>query len=77
MANRWKLIERNGIGAFGYEIYRDTQTEREERFLIKVFVYDKPVLLSGNKEILGNKLEELTKVFKKLQEKFPPTEPPF
>jgi len=78
MANRWELLERNGIGAFGYEIYRDTQTEGEERFLAKVFVYDKPILLSGTKEILGNKLEELTKVFKKLQERFPPPEdPPF
>jgi hypothetical protein len=74
---RWKLIDKSGIGAFGYEIYEDTQSN-EERFLVKVFIYDKPVLLSGNREILGSKLEELTEVFKELQEKFPPPEePPF
>jgi hypothetical protein len=73
---KWEIIHRNGIGAFGYEIYQNTQDT--ERYLVKVFVYDKPILLSGNKEILGNKIDELIKVFKKLQEDFPPPEdPPF
>lgn len=73
---KWTLIHRSGVGAFGYEVYQNN--ENVERFLVKVFVYDKPILLSGNREILGNKLEELAEVLKELQKMFPPTEePPF
>ena len=72
---KWELIHRNGIGAFGYEVYRNTVNS--DRYLVKVFVYDKPVLLSGDREILGGKLAELTRVFQELQELFPePNEPP-
>ena len=79
MSKRWKLIERGGIGAFGYEIYEDTRENENtklfgQRYLVKVYVYDKPILLSGDKRVLGNKLAELTEVFKKLQEKFPEPE---
>lgn len=76
MPNRWELLERNGIGAFGYEIYKDTQS-KEERYLIKVFIYDTPVLLSGNRDILGSKIEELSRVFEELKKKFPDNSPPF
>ena len=73
---KWKLIHRSGVGAFGYEIYQNTQDS--ERYLIKVFVYDKPILLSGNREILSGKVAELKEVFQKLSEIFPePEEPPF
>ena len=72
---KWELIHRNGIGAFGYEVYQNTVNN--DRYLVKVFVYDKPVLLSGDREILGGKLAELTRVFQELQELFPePNEPP-
>jgi len=72
---KWELIHRNGIGAFGYEVYQNTANN--DRYLVKVFVYDKPVLLSGDREILGGKLAELTRVFQELQELFPePNEPP-
>jgi len=73
---KWTLIHRSGVGAFGYEVYQNN--ENVERFLVKVFVYDKPILLSGNREILGNKLQELTDTLKELQKMFPPPEePPF
>jgi len=73
---KWELIHRAGKGAFGYEVYQNT--ENPERFLAKVFVYDKPILLSGDKDILGNKIAELTEVFRELQKLFPePEEPPF
>jgi len=66
---KWELIHRAGKGAFGYEVYQNTQDV--ERFLVKVFVYDKPVLLSGDKQILGNKIKELSEVFEELQKLFP------
>ena len=73
---KWELIHRNGKGAFGYEIYQNN--ENKERYLVKVFVYDKPILLSGDKEILGNKIKELREVFQEIQKIFPePEEPPF
>lgn len=73
---KWTLIHRSGVGAFGYEVYKNN--ENVERFLVKVFVYDKPILLSGNREILGNKLQELAETLKELQKMFPPPkEPPF
>ena len=72
---KWELIHRSGVGAFGYEVYQNTQDK--ERFLVKVFVYDKPILLSGDKEVLGGKIAELSEVFNQLQELFPKNEPPF
>lgn len=72
---KWELIHRSGVGAFGYEVYQNT--ENKERFLVKVFVYDKPILLSGDKEVLGGKIAELSEVFNQLQELFPKNEPPF
>lgn len=75
MEKKWHLILRNGIGAFGYEVYQNT--ENKERFLVKVFVYDKPILLSGDKEVLGGKIAELSEVFNQLQELFPNSETPF
>jgi hypothetical protein len=72
---KWELIHRNGIGAFGYEIYQNTQDI--ERFLIKIFVYDKPVLLSGTREIIGNKIDELKGVLEELSKFFPTEPPPF
>lgn len=73
---KWELIHRNGIGAFGYEVYQNTQDIK--RFLVKIFVYDTPVLLSGDKEIVANKVSELREVLNQLQEMFPePEEPPF
>jgi len=72
---KWELIHRNGVGAFGYEIYQNT--ENTERFLVKVFVYDKPVLLSGDKEILASKISELSEVFNELKKLFPDKGEPF
>ncbi len=77
MDRKWIKIDRNGIGAFGYEIYQNTINP--ERFLVKIFIYDKPVLLSGTKEVIGNKIGELKRVFEALSELFPEdnTEIPF
>ena len=72
---KWTLIHRSGVGAFGYEVYQNN--ENVERFLVKVFVYDKPILLSGDREILSGKIAELTEVFNQLQKLFPKNEPPF
>lgn len=69
MDRKWIKIDRNGIGAFGYEIYQNTINP--ERFLVKIFIYDKPVLLSGTKEVIGNKIGELKRVFETLSELFP------
>ena len=75
MEKKWHLILRNGIGAFGYEVYQNT--ENKERYLVKIFVYDTPVLLSGDKDILGSKISELSGVMQELQELFPTSESPF
>ena len=72
---KWELIHRSGVGAFGYEVYQNTQDK--ERYLVKIFVYDTPVLLSGDREVLGGKIAELSEVFNQLQELFPKNEPPF
>ena len=72
---KWQRIEKKGIGAFGYEIYQNT--ENVDRFLVKVFVYDTPVMLSGDKEILSGKIAELSKVFQELQKLFPNDKTPF
>lgn len=77
MAERkWELIHRAGVKAFGYEIYQNTQDIK--RFLVKIFVYDTPVLLSGDKEIVANKVAELKEVLEEIQEFFPENDtPPF
>ncbi len=72
---KWELIHRSGIGAFGYEVYQNTQDK--ERYLVKIFVYDTPVLLSGDRDILGSKISELSGVLQELQELFPTSESPF
>lgn len=72
---KWKVILRQGVGAFGYEVYQNT--ENNERFLVKIFVYDKPILLSGDKEILSNKIKELSEVMEQLKELFPYETTPF
>ena len=72
MDRKWIKIDRNGIGAFGYEIYQNTLDN--ERFLVKIFVYDKPILLSGTKEILANKISELQQIFNELSNLFPANE---
>lgn len=72
---KWQKIEKKGIGAFGYEIYQNT--ENVERFLVKIFVYDTPVMLSGDKEILSSKIAELSQVFQELQKLFPNDKTPF
>lgn len=72
---KWTLIHRSGVGAFGYEVYQNN--ENVERFLVKVFVYDKPIFLSGDREILSGKIAELSEVFNQLQKLFPKNEPPF
>lgn len=72
MDKKWLKIDRNGIGAFGYEIYQNSI--EPDRFLVKVFVYDTPILLSGTKEILANKIAELQEIFSKLSELFPTTD---
>ena len=70
---KWELIHREGVGAFGYEIYQNTQDTT--RYLVKIFVYDTPILLSGNKMILGHKLGELKQVLDNLLEMFPDDDP--
>ena len=72
---KWELIHRAGVKAFGYEIYQNTQDIK--RFLVKIFVYDTPVLLSGDRDILGSKISELSGVLQELQELFPTSESPF
>ena len=72
---KWQKIEKKGIGAFGYEIYQNT--ENVERFLVKIFIYDTPVMLSGDKEILSSKIAELSQVFQELQKLFPNDKTPF
>jgi len=66
---KWELIHRAGVKAFGYEIYQNNQNI--ERFLIKIFIYNTPVLLSGDKEIITNKVAELKEVLEEIQEFFP------
>ena len=75
MDKKWELIYRNGVGAFGYEIYQNTLDN--ERFLVKVFVYNTPILLSGTKEILAGKIAELKQIFNNLSEIFPNDDLPF
>jgi hypothetical protein len=72
---KWKLVSRGGKGSFGYEVYQNTK--EPERYLAKIYVYDKPILLSGDKEILGNKINELSQVLNELQRIFPTYEIPF
>jgi len=72
---KWKLVYRGGKGSFGYEVYQNIK--EPERYLAKIYVYDKPVLLSGNKEILANKINELSQVLNELQRIFPTYEIPF
>ena len=72
---KWELIHRSGIGAFGYEIYQNTQNK--ERYLAKIFIYDTPVMLSGTKDILASKISELSEVFVELRKLFPESESPF
>lgn len=62
---KWNRIFRSGVGAFGYEIYE--HTENPDRFLVKVFVYDAEIKLSGDYETLSRKIAELSKIFKNLQ----------
>lgn len=69
---KWELIHRAGIKAFGYEVYQNTKNV--DRYLIKIFVYDTPVLLSGDKEIISNKIAELKEVLEEIQELFPKNE---
>ena len=68
MEKKWIKIDRNGIGRFGYEIYQNSQ--EPERFLVKIFIYDKPVLLSGTKEVIGSKIKELKEIFNTLHDLF-------
>ncbi len=61
---QWNLIERGSAGAFGVEVYRARSFEgTTHRYFVKVYIYDKVVKLSGDKEIIKRKLEQVISAF--------------
>ncbi len=73
---KWELIHRDGTKALGFEIYQNTQDTT--RYLVKIFAYNTTILLSGDKEMVADEIEELKWLLGVIQVFFPEREdPPF
>lgn len=64
---KWNRIYRDGVGRFGYEIYEDTTSNK---FLVKVFIYESKINISGDYETISRKISEVAEIFNKLQRIF-------
>lgn len=66
---KWQKINRNGIGRFGYEIFQSN--ENPQKYWINIYIYDKKVDITGDKEIVSRKIQELSELFNELSQLFP------
>ena len=63
MESKWRQVMRDGVGAFGYEVWH---REQDGKLLVRIYTYDTVVRLSGDPETLGNKIKELKTVLDRL-----------
>lgn len=59
----WNRLEKQGAGAFSYEIWYNFL---EKRYWLKVFVYGKVIELSGDYDTLNKKLDEFSTMWNRM-----------
>lgn len=69
---KWEILKRGGVGRFGYEVFWNKNNGNgDDRYWIKVYVFDKVVELSGDRYTIANKISELRDIFEELSNIFP------